>query len=110
MTWIGFLLDLSSSDFSPTAKGSSGHGERIRPESVTDEIAQAGVAGMTRTQIGHAVSLEPDVLNHLLDGLVAGMLMRAGEAGNLVFRTRQTPSAGSPAGIAVVNSNTVDRR
>ena len=39
-----------------------------------------------------------DVLNHLLDGLVgAGMLMRAGEAGNLVFRTRQ--SAGSPVNI-----------
>ena len=51
-------------------------------------IAQAGPTGMTRTQLGHALSLEPAPLDALLDGLVAaGMLTKTWEAGNFTFRT-----------------------
>ncbi len=50
-------------------------------------IAGAGAMGMSRKQLGHAIKLDRDVLDELLDGLVqVGMLSVADEAGTLVYR------------------------
>jgi hypothetical protein len=52
-------------------------------------VAAAGASGMSRRQIGHAVRLDRDVLDELLDGLVrSGLLMVAWENGVPVFRTQ----------------------
>ena len=104
---------MNAPDFSAWVRQRDDQRRRHVPDAdrVVPLIAQAGATGMTRTQLGHALSLEPAALDALLDGLVqAGMISRAGEAGNLVFRTRQTPSAGSPAGIAGANNNAVYRQ
>ena len=63
------------------------------PESdrVVPLIAQAGVAGMNRGQIGAAVDLERDVLDELLAGLVRfGELTVSDENGLRVFRAQMT--------------------
>ena len=63
-------------------------------------IAQAGAAGMSRTQLGHAVRLDPVALNHLLDGLVqAGMLAMAWDGWSLIFRTPGRWQASSQSGV-----------
>ena len=51
-------------------------------------VAAAGPTGMTRGQIGHAVALDRDVLDELLDGLVrSGLLVVGWENEVMVFRT-----------------------
>jgi DNA-binding IclR family transcriptional regulator len=50
-------------------------------------IAAAGPVGMSRKQLGDAISLERDGLDQLLDGLVqSGILAVADEGGIRVFR------------------------
>jgi hypothetical protein len=53
-------------------------------------VAATGMVGMSRQQIGHAVDLDRDVLDELLDGLVQlGLLFVADMEGRRqVYRTR----------------------
>ena len=68
------------------------HGkDDLTPEvdKVVPLVAAAGVVGMTRLQLGHAVRLDRAVLDELLDGLVrAGLLIVTWENGVPVFRTQ----------------------
>lgn len=63
----------------------------LAPEAdrVLPMIATAGMAGMSRKQIGNAVDLDRDVLTQLLDGLVGIGLLKAaaGSDGSPVYRT-----------------------
>ena len=62
----------------------------LEPEAdrVVPLVAAAGVSGMYRKQLGHAVRLDREVLDELLAGLVqAGLLVVASEDGMAVFRT-----------------------
>ena len=57
--------------------------ERILPL-----VAAAGSAGMNRKQLGSAVDLDRDVLDHLLHGMVGiGLLTVAWDKGTPVYRT-----------------------
>ena len=62
----------------------------VRPEA--DQIVPLVAAnsnGMNRKQLGHAIRLDRDVLDGLLDGLVsAGLLTVTWENGVPVFRTQ----------------------
>jgi hypothetical protein len=58
-------------------------------DQIVPMVAQAGTAGMARSELGHAVKLEPAVLDQLLDGLVRfGSLVMSIENGVRVFRSR----------------------
>ena len=51
-------------------------------------VADTGTTGMTRQQLGHAVELDRDVLDQLLDGLQrSGLLSLTRENGVPVYRT-----------------------
>jgi hypothetical protein len=74
----------------------AGHGHVPDSDRIVPLIAQAGSRGMTRREVGHAVRLEPDDLNHLLDALVRfGLLVVGRESGVPVYRARLA-AAGLP--------------
>ncbi len=51
-------------------------------------VASAGITGMTRKELGHAINLDRDVLDQLLTGLVqAGQLSLTWEDEIPVYRT-----------------------
>jgi hypothetical protein len=61
-------------------------------------VAGAGAAGMTRQQLGHAVRLDRDVLDQLLDGLVlSGLLSLTWESGVPVYRSASSIGKGLPS-------------
>jgi len=64
---------------------------RLQPQADTilPMIAAAGVYGMSRKQLGHALALDREVLDQLLDGLVSfGLLTVATGPGGPVYRCR----------------------
>lgn len=70
-------------------------------DKVVPLVARAGMAGMTRRQLGGAIRLEPEVLQDLLDGLVRfGMLVVRDEGGVQVYRT----SAGLVGAVAATDA------
>jgi hypothetical protein len=55
-------------------------------------VAGAGTTGITRRELGHAVRLDRQVLDELLDGLVrAGLLSVSKEARGPVYRLGTAP-------------------
>ena len=62
--------------------------KRPEPERILPLVAAAGMAGMTRKQIGHAVDIERDVPDELLAGMVGvGLLMLSSDARGPVYRS-----------------------
>lgn len=64
----------------------------VRPEAekVVPMVAAAGLVGMNRKQLSHAIRLDRPVLDELLGGLVsAGLLSVAWGNGVPVFRTQK---------------------
>jgi len=61
---------------------------RPEPERILPLVVAAGMAGLTRQQLGHAVHLDRDVLDELLAGMVGvGLLTVTAGVGGPVYLT-----------------------
>lgn len=93
-----YIREMNVPSFTTWLRRRDGQPEELVPQAdrLVPLVAQAGMRGLTRGQIGNAIDLAPDVLDGLLAGLVeAGLLTvslvngirvyRAAAAGGLVY-------------------------
>lgn len=78
-----YVMCISFTEWEQRRQNISPESERILPM-----VKAAGIYGMSRKQLGHAVDLDRDVLDQLLAGLVsAGILIMTNTPNGPVYRS-----------------------